>query len=288
MQPAYRLPDTGFIAISGPDRVDFLQRQSTNDVSLLADNHPVTTVLTNAAARILDVLQLLSWGEETIGAVPLPGRASGTAQFLQKRVFFMDKVTVRDASAEICILDLEGAGAEMLAAFTGIPHRLITQRGLSGTAHRLVAQAALRERLVAAAESAGAACLSPQEYEVRRVEAGLPGAAGELVEAYTPLEVGLDALISSTKGCYTGQEVIARQITYDKVTKQLAGIRLAGAAAPGAKVTAAGAAAGEVTSAVVSPRHGAIALAVLKRPHFEPGTPVEVDGAAGVVTALPF
>jgi folate-binding protein YgfZ len=50
------------------------------------------------------------------------------------------------------------------------------------------------------------------------VEAGLPAAGHELVEEYTPLEAGLEWAISDAKGCYTGQEVIARQITYDKVT----------------------------------------------------------------------
>jgi folate-binding protein YgfZ len=101
-----------------------------------------------------------------------------------------------------------------------------------------------------------------------RVEAGLPAAGAELSEDYTPLEAGLAAAISSTKGCYTGQEVLARQITYDKVTQHLCGLRLTRRAQPGGRVWAPdGSPVGRVTSAATSPRFGEIALAVVKRPH---------------------
>ena len=94
------------------------------------------------------------------------------------------------------------------------------------------------------------------------------------------------------KGCYTGQEVLARQINYDKITRQMVGLRLETPVQRGAAVQVEGRGAGEVTSAVVSPRFGAIALAVVKRPHFEPGTVVMVasgeETARGEVVSLPF
>jgi folate-binding protein YgfZ len=132
--------------------------------------------------------------------------------------------------------------------------------------------------------------LSPEAYEVRRVELGLPGPARELTEDYTPLETNLDAAISDSKGCYTGQEIIARQVTYDKITKRMAGLKLQAPVAAGAAVHVEGRGAGEVTSAVHSPNCGAIALAILKRPHHAPGTAVTVgeEGTRGVVVALPF
>ena len=118
-----------------------------------------------------------------------------------------------------------------------------------------------------------------------RVEAGKSGAQHELTGEYTPLETGLESTISTTKGCYTGQEVIARQITYDKITQRLTGLRLQQPAQPGERVWAQDKPVGAVTSAALSPRFGAIALGVLRKPHFEPGSDLAVGSDAG--SALP-
>jgi folate-binding protein YgfZ len=120
------------------------------------------------------------------------------------------------------------------------------------------------------------------------MEAGVPGPGAEISEAYTPLEAGLAHLVADNKGCYTGQEVLARQTTYDKVTRRLAGIKLKALVAPGAEVLAAGKPAGVITSAGSSPRFGPVALAILRRPHHEPGTSVEIGGIHGQVISLPF
>lgn len=97
-----------------------------------------------------------------------------------------------------------------------------------------------------------------------------------------------------TKGCYTGQEVIARQVNFDKVTKQMVGLRLEEDLNSGKRVWSLEnrQPAGNVTSFATSPRLGSIALAVLKRPFHEPGTQVVVgeqeQGVGGVVVPLPF
>jgi folate-binding protein YgfZ len=139
----------------------------------------------------------------------------------------------------------------------------------------------------------GAAALDGVDYESLRVEAGLPAAGHELTETYTPLETGLEAAISDNKGCYTGQEIIARQITYDKVTQHLCGLRLSQPASPGARIWAEEKLAGQVTSITASPRYGPLALAIIKRPYFEPGTAVLVgetieSAIQAQVQALPF
>ena len=104
-------------------------------------------------------------------------------------------------------------------------------------------------------------------------------------EAYTPLEVGLQAAISDSKGCYTGQEIIARQITYDKVTQQLRILRMEKPLEPGAQVRVEGKKAGVLTSAAESPQFGPVGLAVLKRPHHEIGTLVELETVDGTLVA---
>lgn len=301
----YLHPELGYLRLSGPDRVDFLQRQTTNDVRLLSPTRGLTTVLTNPAARILDVLQLLDEGD-TIGIIPLPGRSHTTFNYLRKRIFFNDNVELSNASAHTLLVDLEGDTAPGFlrqhgiepppldgvtsGQLGGVTVRLLAQPGLFGTGYRLLTRAG--EPLIEQLTRAGIPPLSPAEREILRVEAGLPAVDHELTETYTPHETNLDAWISETKGCYTGQEVLARQTTYDKVTRRMVGLRLEAPVEHGARVTAGGKPAGAVTSAVVSPRLGPIALAVLKRPHNQPGTAVQVASPSGDVPAtvvpLPF
>jgi folate-binding protein YgfZ len=178
---------------------------------------------------------------------------------------------------EIVSLDLDGAALRAIG--TGQGCLLVVSSGqIEGVEGRLSA--------------AGAVPLSQDAYEVLRVEAGRPGPARELTDEYTPLEANLDAAISDSKGCYTGQEIIARQITYDKITRRLAGLRLDALVTVGAAVQVEGRTVGAITSVVQSPRHGPIALAVIRRPHHAPGITVAVADAvgaiSGVTVALPF
>lgn len=301
--PAYRLPSPGVLRLSGPDRIAFLQRQTTNDVALLAPGRAVTTVLTNAAARILDVLQLFEDGE-ALGLITLPGHGETTYAYLRRRIFFNDQVTLADVTGEFTVIDLEGERAgDWLRAqgleppsldgvatgtLAGVPVRVIGQPGIAGIGFRILSGTTLVDILAHARLPA----LSPEEYDILRVETGLPAAGHELTEDYTPHETGLSAWISDTKGCYTGQEVLARQVTYDKITRHLAGLRLDAPVQPGAQASAGGKPAGTVTSAAISPRFGPIALAILKRPHHEPGTRLAVEREGGpasaIVAPLPF
>ncbi|MDH5508485.1 MAG: hypothetical protein OEZ02_14785 [Anaerolineae bacterium] len=289
----YSLPDPGYLRVSGEDRVDFLQRQTTNDIKLLAAGTTLTSVLTSPNARILDVFQLFSEAE-TISVITLPGMGAKTAAFLQGKIFFMDKVTVEDASVEYVQLDLEGPQAAAVLQATGVaqppklgesltgslaahPVRILGVPGLTAErGYRLLAKVPDSAAITTALEQFGAVQLSAASCQILRVEAGKPAHAAEINEDHTPLETNLDAAISSNKGCYTGQEIIARQLTYDKVTKRLAQLRLEGLVNSGDPVTAAGKKAGSISSVVTSPRFGVVALAVLKRPFHETGTALSV------------
>ena len=149
-------------------------------------------------------------------------------------------------------------------------------------------------RLTSALKDAGVPGLDQESYHTLRVEAGQPAVGSELSEEYSPLETGLSSAISGNKGCYTGQEVIARQITYDKVTRQLAGLRLEALVEPGDSLRMADEdrTVGEITSVAWSPRFGPIALAIIRRPYHFPGTRLRLGGQArdrqAIVIALPF
>lgn len=280
------LSNPGAIRIGGDDRAAFLQRQSSNDVRLLKPGRAVLTVLTSPTGRILDALLLLDEGTSLL-ALTVPGRGEATVRFLKSRIFFMDKVTVQDVSGEYVQGEVWGKAGN---GFPDTPNHttvfdpegangvLIRHEACFGLGWRLLAPAAQAQQSAARLESMGAQRLEETQYEIARIEATLPG-PGELTEAYTPLEVGLAGVVNESKGCYTGQEVLARQVTYDKVTQALVRLRLPAPLPVGERLkTNSGDLAGQITSSAISPLLGPLALAVVKRPHHADGTEF-ADGA---------
>jgi folate-binding protein YgfZ len=295
----YRFTDPGYLRISGQDRVDFLQRQSTNDLRLLKPGNTILSVLTSPKAR----------------ALSLPGRSAATSSFLQSRIFFMDNVSVHQVSERFVQYDLLGPASGELIAVLGAFHlpavdeivslqiggdeiRIFGSNGLISPGYRVLVPEVLDVDIRRLLRENGAEELPGGSYDLIRVERGIPGPGGELSEAYTPLEVGLDQAVAENKVCYTGQEVITRQITYDKVNRQLSGMRFEGEVLPGGRLLSEGKAVGVITSVAHSPRFGWIGLAVIKRPHHTPGVDlqVEVPGPedeactlySAVVNSLPF
>ena len=267
------------LRLSGATRVDFIQRQTTNDVKALRPGQATITVLTNPQARILDTLTVLARPDDFVilNGPPLRERL---VRHLRGLIFFMDQVTVTDLNPETHQLELLGPQAPAcLAAASGEPDiadlarfqwreislgdypvTVVRLPGPGADAWRVLAPAAgwtaVWDRLVAAA----AQPIGWEAYDLLRVEAGLPAPGVEMTDAVTPLEAGLLAYISQSKGCYTGQEIIARQITYDKVTRHLRGLLLADAVPPGASLEADGRSIGTVSSSIHSP---ALALSLI-------------------------
>jgi folate-binding protein YgfZ len=297
----------GYIHIAGEDRRDFLQRQSTNNINLTNSQQFIVTVLTSPAARIHDVLIVIDEGDK-IGVLTLPAQGQETLSFLQSRIFFMDKVSLEDISQEFVQLDLLGPGAlELIRQLTGndsletgvilstevnnAPLRILYQRD---NVFRFLVHRENAQQIISELQEHGVTSLSSETYNILRVEVGLPAAGHELTEGYTPLETGLNWTISEDKGCYTGQEVIARQINYDKITRHLVGIRfnkqpeLGESLYPRDKNQPVG----KITSIAQSPRFGFIALAILKRPYDQPGSELRVAeqeaDISGTVSSLPF
>jgi folate-binding protein YgfZ len=303
----YLIPSSGYVQISGPDRVDFLQRQTSNDLNSLSPTQTLVTTLTSPTARILDVLTLFS-EDESIGALTLPGHAARTAAYLQSRIFFMDNVTVKDTSTEFAQIELFGPDINSTLTALGFStlqeEHVLTSHEINeipvktlktiGVGVRLLAPIARVDNLLAALREVGTHQLATDTYEVLRVEAGLPAAEHELTEDYTPLETGLEETISMTKGCFTGQEVIARQVNFDKVTKNLVGLCLEELVDSGTPVQSLdnNQPVGIITSTTTSPRFGPIAMAVLKRPFDQPGTQLiakhDKRSINATVSTLPF
>jgi tRNA-modifying protein YgfZ len=308
----YKQPLVGVIEVSGNTRADFLQRQTTNDIRLLSSERILTTVLCSPTGRILDVLYLLedqSGNKPALQAFTLPGNAPATLSYFNSRIFFMDQVKLFEISANYIHMDLIGPNAGQALTWLGfdsLPEtgqllttqtdagviRLFQHNSQLGLGFRICASSAWQEQIRSSLLEAGVKELTHNDYEILRVEAGLPSKPYELSNEYTPLEVNLESAISDEKGCYTGQEVIARQTTYDKVTRMLVGLFLSAETPVAAQLQAEGKPVGAITSVVLSSRLGPIALAVVKRPYNQPGAQLTVDGGEKRVTAsvtgLPF
>jgi folate-binding protein YgfZ len=144
----------------------------------------------------------------------------------------------------------------------------------------------VRNALVAA----GAQPLGRPALDALRIEAGRAWYGTDVTEENLLHETGLlREYHSPSKGCYVGQEVIARlEARGGNVNKMLRGLRLSAPAQAGAALTSAGQEVGRVTTAAVSPRLGPIAMAYVRRSHFAPGTVVELDGQPATVAALPL
>jgi aminomethyltransferase len=130
-----------------------------------------------------------------------------------------------------------------------------------------------------------------QAYEALRIEAGLPAAGREITSEAIPLEVGLWEAVSFSKGCYIGQEIIARMESRGRRARQLAGVRLEQAAQPGAPLRQGNSLQGSLTSVAESPRLGWIGLAVVRPVALTEASglvAVGEDGAAGQLVELPF
>lgn len=292
-------PDASVLRLTDADRVDFLQRMTTNNIKLLHPGESCVTVLTSPTARIIHVFTVLA-DEDALWLLPAPGETAALERHLRGQIFFMDKVRV--SRPERALTRLRVVGRQAAAT--------LTQRGFAplptaeGNWLRCQELMILKQELydlpgyeviapVEAVEAFLAQLAAPRldaaSYTARRIELGRPAPGAELLDEYSPLEAGMTWACAENKGCYTGQEIIARQLTYDKVTRALVGLRSAVLLTPGDMVLAEGRQVGIVTSAAYSPTLQApVALAILKRPHHAPGTAVTAAGALAEVAALPL
>lgn len=296
----------GRLELTDRDRLDLLHRMSTNDVTRLAPGEGAATVLTTALARIIDLVVVYHRGETVIARSNRPDAVRG---WLARHIFWQDRLKIRDVSAELGQLELHGPGAAAIVdrltpGAADLPLPLHHTRDLSGDYGGFVAAApsidpdsgegyafitpadrlpALWDAIRAAGDVRdGDAAL----YEQMRIAAGLPGPDGELNEQYIPLEAGLWDAVSFTKGCYIGQEIIARMESRNKLAKTLVGLWLdasAGSVAPGATLFAGETGVGTITSAAALPggQSGCAAIGFVKPDHAEIGAvlTVRADGA---------
>jgi folate-binding protein YgfZ len=304
--------DWGVLEATGRDRTAFLNALLSNDVKALAAGQGCAATLLDVHGKVQVVL--LVWVlDARIVLVTPPATAAETLEALDKYLF-SEKVVLRDASADFALLMLAGPAAPALIAtltgvapdprpwssvaakLDGLDVRLVRGGGETGEPEIwIVAPAAEVERVSKALVTAGATPLGPEALESLRIEAGTPRFPADIGPAVLLPEVPFENLVSYTKGCYPGQEVVVRIRDRGHVNRHLRGLVLQGDAVPpaGSEVLAGDTVVGAVTSATRALGVGRpLALALVRRGHAEAGTAlaVRVNGALvpATVSDLPF
>ena len=291
----------GRLILRDRDRLDLPHRMSTNDLKRLQVGEGCSTVLTTATARIIDRVLIYHRGETALMIANYP---EVVLRWLRQHVFWQDRFQIDDQSAALGQLELHGVGAAALAeqAISGASalalhhfledsaRQLLVARTfpLMGEGFLIVAPPAQLEQLRRAwlAENQVQAA-DATIYERLRVAAGLPAAHHELTEDYIPLEAGLWDSVSFTKGCYIGQEIIARMESRNRLAKTLVKLQLSALVPLGAPIRAADETVGVLTSLAepLLPQAGVAALGLgFVKPAFAAlGTRLQVGAASAEV-----
>jgi folate-binding protein YgfZ len=304
--------DHGVLEVTGRDRASFLHALLSNEIKALAPGQGCAATLLDVHGKVQVVL--LVWAlDDRILLVTPPGRAAATLEALD-HYLFSEKAVLEDVTGSLAMLLLAGPEAPAIAerltgvrapetawshtagTFEGTPVRVVRGGGETGEAEAwLVAPAAGGPALEAAVRAEGVRPVGPAALEALRIEAGTPRFPEDIGPSMLLPEVPFASLVSYSKGCYPGQEVVVRIRDRGHVNRHLRGLVLEGDGVPegGSEVLAADAAVGGVTSAAYSfGLKRPIALAMVRRQHAEPGTAVGVRLGDRVVPAtvsdLPF
>jgi folate-binding protein YgfZ len=289
----------GVIAVTGPDGPEFLQGQLTNDVEALAPGEGQYAALLDRKGHMQSDMRVLRIGAEEILLDTEPVAREAVLRHLTMYSIGRE-VAVADVSEERAILSLIGPRSVELARHgAALPENSCEETTVAGVpclaagsadGIDLIVTSGERERLHQALLEAGAVEVSAAAAELLRIEAGRPRFGAEMGTETMPAEAGIvEAAVSFTKGCYIGQETVARLHYKGKPNRHLRGLRLSAPAEPGAVLRLGEKEVGRLGSAGVSPAQGTIGLAILRR-EAEPGNEVAVgeDGVTAEVTALPF
>ena len=295
----------GIIRVTDDDRIRFLHNQSTNDFQILKPGQGCDTVFVSSTARTID-LATAYVTEDAVLLIVSPNRRQYLIDGLDRYIFFADRVKLEDVTGETAIFSLLGTKSDEILAKLGISsiighsyasHQLVQLKdveiriavgsGLATPGYTLIVPvdkaATVWEQIV----EAGTVPLGDRVWEQLRIEQGRPVPDKELTEDYNPLEAGLWQTISFNKGCYIGQETIARLNTYKGVKQHLWGIRLNAPAAPGSIITVGEEKVGVLTS-YTDTDEGGFGLGYIRTKAGGIGLQVKVGEITGEVVDVPF
>jgi tRNA-modifying protein YgfZ len=292
----------GRLEITDTDRLNFLHNQSTNGFKLRQPGEGADTVFLTSTARTLDLATAYVLPESVLLTLS-PGMIEPVMTFLDRYIFFADKVKLTDVTAQTTMLQLIGPdsdraitqlGAASLVGQPEFTHQTVTIGnyqvqvavgcGLARSGYTLIAPIAAATDLTTALK---AIPIDEATWQQLRVQQGRPLPGHELTEDYNPLEAGLWHLISFNKGCYIGQETIARLDTYNGVKQQLWGFKITQPVSLGDPIMVGEEKVGKVTS-LVPIGDGYIGLAYVRSKAGGEGLGVSIGGETTTLQNLPF
>ncbi len=303
-------PSVAQVEITGSQRAEFLNRLCTNKLDRIQPGEGCETFLADANGRIVYFVFVYA-GPESLVLHTAGGLGPSLGSYLDYYLIRED-VRIQDRSAQWGELILAGpsaaaiverltnanltGGEQYIATFdvswNGRPLMVRRQQQRGFQSFPIAVEAADQGTLWHALRQLGATPCGVTALDAIRIEEGFPVIGLDITEKTLPQEVGRnEKTISFTKGCYIGQEIVARIDSRDAVKKILSGIRFQSADVPtaGGELTHGGEAVGQITSAAYSPGFGAgVALAYVRRPYHEPGTVLESAWGSATLVELPM
>ena len=285
------------IEVSGTEAGEYLQGQLTQDVESLEPGTGAYSALLDRKGRMQGDMRVLRL-DDAFGIGTEEVAAPAVITHLERYKIGRD-VEIVDRTDELAVVSVIGpAATEVVLGGPLGPEHAHREHDLGGIATVATATELgldltfARDRLeslVGALTDRGAEPVAEEAAEILRVESGRPRFGRDMTTATIPQEAGInERAVSFSKGCYIGQETVARLHYKGKPNRHLRGLRLSAPAAHGDAVRLGDRELGTIGTAVISPAHGPIALAILRR-EAEPGDTVAVgDTAEAVLVTLPF
>jgi folate-binding protein YgfZ len=297
--------EAGFLAragramldVTGSEAADYLQGQLTNDIEAIAPGAGAYSALLDRKGHMQGDMRVLRLDPETLWLDLEPSAMPAVLRHLSMYKIGRD-VGIVDATEARALISVLGPAA-VQAAGTGPlgpegSHREVTVGGIAARAVAtdlgvdLLCAAESMAELQGALRAGAVAEVSEDAAEIVRVESGRPRFGHEMTTETIPQEAGInERAVSFTKGCYIGQETVARLHYKGKPNRHLRGLRSRVPVEAGEEVRAGDKVVGRVGTAVLSPALGPVALAILRR-EAEPGAEVLVEGSPAEVVELPF
>jgi folate-binding protein YgfZ len=291
--------ERGKLALTGSDAKSFLQGQVTNDVERLSPGRGCYAAFLTPKGKMLGDLRILDTGEELLLDTE---RVSLQSLFNMIRRFSVGyDVRLHKRTLERGLISLLGPESEQVAGVAELEpvehaHRAAAVGGIEVRAIRtrrgvdFLCESSDSEILIELLLERGAVPVSEDAVECLRVEDGQPRYGADLDDSVIPQEAGLnERAVSFTKGCYVGQETVARLYYRGKPNRHLRGLVLSALASSGEELSLDGRVVGRLATVTASPRFGPIALALVRR-EAVPGATVSVgsDGRSATIMELPF
>ena len=303
-----RMPSRTQIEISGADRLTFLHNYCTADIKRLQPGRGTEAFITSVKGKVLGH-GFVYCGEESLVFETVEGQAEKLLAHLD-RYTLADDVELKDVSdgwvfhfvggpkAASILQDVTGDTVPenqfaFTTSFVGDVECAYARGGaISPAGFTMCCGEDDREEFAARLADAGFVAAPPETLKVLRVEGGMPFFAVDITEDNLPQEANRnDQAISFTKGCYLGQETVARLDALGHVNKLLVGVKFNGEAVPqaGLELTVGEKAVGKVTSAVYSPAlKSPLAMAYVRTDDSEKGTMLSSSVGDAEVVSLPL